>query len=140
MAALTDRQTARQRLRSVLETLLDRHIPSDESKPIKGQTFREWEDQADVFDRELTGAFLEELASLNEAATVERSGGCPHCGSDRVYLVKGKPRQTELQSKHGLVVLSQQQCRCRSCDRTFSPSGPGVGPADAGENVHAQGG
>ena len=123
MAALTDRQSARLRLRGILEGLLDRHIPSDESKPMKGQTFREFEDQADEFDRELTAAFLEELASLSPAAQAKQSGCCPHCGSDRVYLVKGSGRKTELQSKHGIVVIAQQQCRCRSCDRTFSPSG-----------------
>ena len=131
MGALTDRQQSRDRLRGVLEELLERFIPSDESKPLRGRTFREWEDHADVFDREMTAAFLEELAALDQAAKVEGSGRCPHCGSDRVYLVKGS-HSTELQTKHGRVVLEQQQCRCRACDRVFSPSGPGVGPADGG--------
>lgn len=139
MAALTDRQSARTRLEGILEALLNRFIPADESKPMKGQTFREFEDQADEFDRQLTAAFLEELAALSPGAQANQGGCCPHCLSDRVYLIKGKPRQTELQSKHGIVVLAQQQCRCRSCDRTFSPSGPRLGPADAGADVHAQG-
>jgi hypothetical protein len=140
MAALTDRQSSRARLRGILETLLDRHIPSDESKPMRGQTFREFEDQADEFDRALTAAFLEELAALSVAAQTRESGCCPHCGGDRVYLVKNSGHKTELQSKHGVIVLAQQQCRCRSCDRTFSPSGPRLGAADTGEDVHAQGG
>ena len=139
MAALTDRQTSRERLEKVLRGLLDRFIPADESVPMKGTTFRDFEDQADQFDRQLTSAFLEEVAALSEAARVTHAGLCPHCASDRVYLVK-HTRQTELRSKHGMVVLAQQQCRCRSCDRTFSPSGAGVAVADAGADVHAQGG
>jgi len=123
MAKLMDRQSSRERLQKILAGLLDRYIPADESQPMVGQTFREFEDQADEFDHELTAAFLEELASLSPAAQVEAAGCCPHCGSDRVYLVKNEPRKVELQSKHGIVVLTQQQCRCRSCDRTFSPSG-----------------
>lgn len=123
MAKLTDRQSSRERLQNILTGLLNRFIPADESRPMTGQTFREFEDQADEFDRELTAAFLEELALLSPAAQAQTPGGCPHCGSDRVYLVKGEPRQVEVQSKHGVVVLAQQQCRCRSCDRTFSPSG-----------------
>jgi len=107
----------------VLAGLLDRYIPADEATPLRGQTFREWEDQADEFDRELTGAFLEELAGLSVAARVERPGPCPHCGAIQTYLVKGSARPTELRTKHGQVVIAQQQCRCRSCDRTFSPSG-----------------
>jgi hypothetical protein len=128
MAALTDRQQARERLRDVLEKLLDRFIPGAEAKPLLGRTFREWEDQADTFDREMTAAFLEELASLDGAAQAAEGGCCPHCGSDRVYLVKGS-HSTELQTKHGRVVLQQQQCRCRACDRVFSPSGSGMGSA-----------
>jgi hypothetical protein len=123
MAALTDRRAARERVHKVLTGLLDRFIPADDSTPLRGQTFREWEDQADEFDRELTGAFLEELAALSGAAQVERPGPCPHCGEMRTYLVKDPARQTEIRTKHGRVVIPQQQCRCRSCGRTFSPSG-----------------
>ena len=139
MAALTDRQQARERLRGILEELLDRFIPAQESKPLRGRTFREWQEQADTFDRQMTAAFLEERAALDSAALAQSGGRCPHCGSDRVYLVKGT-HATELQTKHGRVVLAQQQCRCRACDRTFSPSGPRVGPADRGAAVVAQGG
>src|ERR1700691_1488259 len=124
MASLTDRRQARERLRGVLEGLLERFIPSEESKPLRRRTFRGWEDQARVFDREMTAPLLEELASLDQAAQVQKAGHCPHCGSQRVYLVEGS-HPTELQTKHGRVVLQQQQCRCRACDRTFSPSGPG---------------
>lgn len=123
MAALTDRRQARERMQKVLSELLDRYIPADEATPLRGQTFRAWEDQADVFDQELTGAFLEELAGLSASAAMDKPGACPHCSATNTYLVKGVSRKTELRSKHGTVVIAQQQCRCRSCDRTFSPSG-----------------
>lgn len=140
MASLTDRQQSRQRLDGVFHRLLDRFVPADESVPLKGRTFREWEDQADQFDREMTAAFLEELAALDSSARGDSGGCCPHCGSERVYLVKGGERKTELQTKHGRVVLEQQQCRCRSCDRTFSPSGSRLGPAVSGAGFVAEGG
>jgi hypothetical protein len=123
MAALTDRQRARARVEKVLRGVLDRFIPADESAPMRGQTFRAWEEQADELDREVTGAFLEELAALNGAARVAEPGSCPHCGAANTYLVPGVVRSTELRTEHGAVVIPQQQCRCRSCDRTFSPSG-----------------
>jgi len=122
MAALKSRTEARQRLQAVLESLLDRFVPADEAQPLRGCTFGEWEDQADEFDRTLTAAFLEELATLDEAALAQHAGRCPHCSSTRVYLDK-RGDQVEIQSKHGPVVIPRQTCRCRLCDRTFSPSG-----------------
>ena len=122
MAALTDRQAARERLTRMFEALRDRLIPADESVPLKGGTFREWEDQADQIERGLCPAFLEERAALESNARVERAGRCPHCGSDRVYLIHGH-HKSELRTPHGEVVMEQQSCRCRSCDRAFSPPG-----------------
>jgi hypothetical protein len=110
-------------MRAMLEAELDRLIPADESRPLAGKTFIEWEQQADELDRGMTAAFLEERAALDKAAAVSSGhcGVCPGCGSDRVYLVK--PRgPTERQTTHGKVVLSEQRCRCRSCGRHFSPS------------------
>lgn len=123
MAALTDREAARARMRAMLEAELDRLIPADESEPLAGKTFMEWEQQADELDRSVTAAFLEERAALDQAAAVSSGhcGACPDCGSDRVTLLKrGAP--TERQTTHGKVVLSEQRCRCRACGRHFSPS------------------
>ena len=106
----------------VFEALLDRHIPADESVPLKGGSFREWEDQADQIERELCPAFLEERAALEHNAHIQNPGRCPHCGSDRVYLIT-QVRKSELRTVHGPVVMDKQSCRCRSCDRAFSPSG-----------------
>lgn len=123
MAALTDRRAARERLMKLAEQMVDRLIPSDESVPLKGGTFREWEDQADEIERALCPAYLEERAALEVNARASGGGRCPHCGSDRVYLIHGQ-RKVEMRTTHGQAVVEQQSCRCRSCDRTFSPSGP----------------
>jgi hypothetical protein len=99
--------------------------------PLVGGKFIDWENQADLIERELCTAFLEERAALEAAAEVVDGGLCPHCGSDRVYLMK-EVSKVEVRSPHGPVVLNKQRCRCRSCDRTFSPSGAGLGVAGGG--------
>lgn len=120
---MTTRQAARDRVRAALEKKLDEIIPADESIPLRGRTFLEWEDQADDFDQTVTSTLLEERAALEASATVEREqlGCCPHCGSDRLYLRSETHNETR-QTAHGEVVLTHQRVRCRSCGRTFSPS------------------
>ena len=109
-------------MRKLFEAELDRLIPADEAKPLRGGTFREWEDQADEIERVLCPAFLEERAALEDGARAGGGGRCPHCGSDRVYVIRGS-RKVEMRTTHGQAVIEQQSCRCRSCDRAFSPSG-----------------
>jgi DNA-directed RNA polymerase subunit RPC12/RpoP len=135
MAALTERKAARARITAVFHAALDRVLPADESVPLRGGTFLEWEQQADELERIVLPTFLEERAALADQARVEEGGRCPHCGSERVYLEKQRVRPVERQTPHGVVVLAEQTCRCRSCDRTFSPSGPGVGLAAGGRSV-----
>src|SRR5438445_1622142 len=138
MAALTDRQKARERLSQVFQSILDKMIPADEAVPLAGSKFVEWEDLADEVDRTLVPVFLEERAALETSAQVEVGGRCPHCGSDRVYLLRAVSK-VEVRTPHGAVVLSKQRCRCRACDGSFSPSGAGL--ADAGRSgVVAEGG
>ncbi len=88
MAALTDRQKARERLGQVFESILDKMIPADEAVPLAGSTFVEWEDLGDQVDRTLVPVFLEERAALEAAAHADCGGRCPYCQSDRVYLIK----------------------------------------------------
>jgi hypothetical protein len=116
------RQETRARLRRVLEQFLDKVVPEDDSVALPGQGFLAWEDQAEELERRLCTAFLEERASLEEASRPTGLGRCPHCRSDRLYLIPGE-RQTPLQTRHGPVVLAKRSCRCRACGRTFSPSG-----------------
>lgn len=125
MAARTTREAARARIRAAFDKALEQIIPEDESVPLRGRTFIEWEDQADAFDQAVTSTVLEERAALEETAQVQRGalGCCLHCGSGRLYLQRDRPRNQAIRTPHGEVVLGQQSVRCRSCGRSFSPSG-----------------
>jgi hypothetical protein len=138
MAALTDRKKAREKLSHLFQSILDKMIPADEAIPLEGGKFVEWEDMGDEIDRTLVPVFLEERAALEASAKADSGGRCPHCQSDRVYLIP-KVSKVEVVTPHGVVVLNKQRCRCRSCDRSFSPSRAGLGPANRG-GVVAQGG
>jgi len=138
MPAMTSRKESRQRLLELFQKSVDRIIPEDDSVPLRGQTFRDFEDQAEELRRTILPALLEERAALEETALVESGGSCPFCASERVYL-SGQPQQREVTSPHGAVVLTHQLARCRSCGRSFSPAEPSVGIASGGE-AHAQGG
>jgi hypothetical protein len=119
--------------------MLDRHIPEDVTKPVKDGLFWEWEEMGDEFDREVTGTFVEMLARLSSHAQVEHPGACPFCKSLHVRWVK-ETGQKERQRKHGEVVLPRQVAQCRSCNRTFSPSGAGLGTRPAGGSDAADAG
>jgi len=138
MAVLTDRQKARERLSLVFQSILDKMIPADEAVPLAGSKFVEWEDLGDEVDRTLVPVFLEERAALEAGAHADCGGRCPYCHSDRVYLIK-QVGKVEVLTPHGPVVLHKQRCRCRSCDRSFSPSRAGLGIAGRGKSL-AQGG
>jgi hypothetical protein len=123
MPARTTRQEARERILKTMTQALDRMIPPDETTPLRGSTFGDWEDQAAEVRRAVIPTLLEERAALEQNALVQSGGLCPHCGSDRVYLKK-EETATELTSPDGPIVLPRQSCRCRACDGTFSPSEP----------------
>jgi DNA-directed RNA polymerase subunit RPC12/RpoP len=139
MSALTDRQQARERLSQVFQSILDKMIPADESVPLEGSKFIDWEDQGDELARTMVPLFLEERAALDAAAQAQTGGRCPHCGSTRIYLGK-EVGQVEVITPHGPVILKKQRGRCRACDRSFSPSGARLGNADRGESVTQGGG
>jgi hypothetical protein len=121
MAARTTRTEARQRLLKTFQAALDRMIPEDESEPLRGTSFGDWEDQADAFKRAVIPTLLEERAALEHNAQVAGGGHCPHCGSDSVYLEK-QTTHPEVLSPDGPVVIAKQHCRCRTCGGSFSPS------------------
>ena len=122
MAARTTRQEARARILSAFTGQLDRIIPEDESIPLKGATFADFEDHAEALAQAALPVVLEERAALESNAEVETAGRCPHCGSEGVYLEKAVT-QPEVRSRYGPVVLHKQHARCRSCGGSFSPSG-----------------
>lgn len=127
MAARTDREAARAAMRAAFEKALEQAIPEDQSKPLYGETFQEWEQEADRLDQTLTPVLMEQRALLADSAEAEARhlGHCPHCGEAvRLYLQRSECKQEELQTPHGPAVLGQQSVRCRSCGRSFSPSGP----------------
>lgn len=126
MSARTTRREARERVIKSFMDSLDRIIPPEESVPLRGKTFLDWERQADAMRQAVLPTLLQERAALDEAAQVDdgQCGRCPRCGSDRIYLDHGgREAQKEVISPHGPVVIAKQQCRCRLCGRSFSPSG-----------------
>lgn len=122
MAARSTRQEARARILAAFAAQLDRVIPADETIPLKGATFADFEDQVETLAQAAVPVALEERAALAENAQVDRAGRCPHCGSDGVYLEKAAT-QPPVQSRHGPVVVPRQHARCRACGGSFSPSG-----------------
>ena len=124
MPARRTRGQARERAIAAFMASLDRVIPADESVPLRGRTFRDWEDQAEEVRKAVLPTLLEERAALEDNARIEpgEAGRCPHCGSGRIYLERSETHP-EVTSPHGPVVLPTQHCRCRACGGSFSPSG-----------------
>jgi len=128
----SEREAARQRVIAVALGALDKYIPADPAQPCKDGKFWEWEEMADAFDREVTAAFIEELAGLSKGAKLHDPGSCPFCSSENTKWLDEEGK-LERRSKHGTVVLPRQVARCRPCGRSFSPSGEklGLGPQGA---------
>lgn len=122
MAAIHTRREARERIIKAFMESLDAVVPADESVPLAGRTFRDFELQARTVKEAVTPTLLEERAALDGQAQVQSAGTCPHCGSDRTYLDK-QVLQKEIRSPEGPVVLPRQRARCRACEGSFSPSG-----------------
>jgi len=122
MSARTTRREARARILATFAAELDRVIPEDEERPLKGATFADFEAQVEQVARSALPVMLEERSALESNARVETAGRCPHCGSSRVYLER-QETQAEVVSPHGPVVLTKQHARCRACGGSFSPSG-----------------
>jgi len=123
MPARRTRQEARQRIMEVFQAELDRMIPPDESKPLRGSKFLDWENQVARVRQAVLPLMLEERAALESNAKVEDGGRCAFCESEAVYLKKQETRG-EVLSPDGWVTIQKQHCRCRDCDGSFSPSEP----------------
>ena len=122
MPARTTRKDARERVLKAFSAELDRLIPADESVPLRGGTFLDFENQVEALIRTVAPTLLEERADLEANAVAETAGRCPHCSSARTYLKKDACN-AELRSPHGRVVVNKQHARCRACGLAFSPSG-----------------
>jgi predicted Zn-ribbon and HTH transcriptional regulator len=128
MASRMTRQQAREQALRAFQVSLDEMIPADESKPLKGRRFGDWEDQADQLVRKVVPVVLEGRGALEETAWVDRAGRCPRCESANTYLEKEPVRQKR-HGPHGSTEVLVQQARCRDCDGSFSPSGSRLGLA-----------
>lgn len=126
MPALTIRQAARERVLNIAVAALDRMIPADEKKALKGSIFADFEQQAYEVGNEVLAALMEERAKLELNARVETAGRCPYCCAERTYLEK-EVRKQELRSPSGLVVYTRQEARCRACGGSFSPTSERLG-------------
>ena len=118
MPARVTRAEARERLLKTILAALDRVIPADESVPLRGSTFGDWEGRAEAFRRRRSGGgvqaeafrravvptLLEERAALADNARVASGGRCPRCGSASAYLEKQTTRP-EVLSPDGPVVV-----------------------------------
>jgi hypothetical protein len=122
MAALRTRKEARERIIKAFMSSLDQVVPADESVPLQGKTFRDFELQARRVKEALIPTLLEERAAVDGRAQAQVAGSCPHCGSDRTYLEQ-EVTQKEARSPDGAVVVFKQHARCRACNGSFSPSG-----------------
>jgi hypothetical protein len=131
MPAARTRREARERIVKSFFASLERIIPEDESVPLRGSTFLDFEKQVEQVRHDILPVVLEERAALDAQARAEEGGHCPCCGSDRVYLEK-RETQPEVMGPHGPVMLNLQHCRCRCCGGSFSPSASGMGSAGGG--------
>ncbi len=122
MPAVTTRQEALERISQTFRTALERMIPADETKRLRGTTFRDFELQAQELKAALIPILLEEFARLTDSAEVAEAGCCPHCGSPHTRWAEA-PTPKEIRGPDGVLMLTRQQGRCRQCGRSFSPSG-----------------
>ena len=128
MPALTTREAARKRLFEVAEAAIDRLIPEGEERPLRGQVFADFENQTYELGNVVLTTMMEERAKLEDNASVENSGRCPFCGSERTYLEKETTKKERV-SPSGPVLIEVQNARCRACNGSFSPSSERLGAA-----------
>lgn len=123
MPSKRTRKQAREEIESVFQAALSKVIPADEHQPLRGRTFSDFEDQVEEVSRIVAVEMLQRRAELDAMAWEENPGLCPHCDSDRVYLEK-QTTAREFRSPAGLLKIRVQNCRCRACNGSFSPSTP----------------
>lgn len=87
------RRAARERILQTLQVALDHRIPADDSRPLKGSRFIDFENQAETLDRQVIPVVLEERGTRYTGAKVGLPGPRPHCGSPRVSLQAGRRKR-----------------------------------------------
>lgn len=138
MSTVTSRQAARERILRQIQAEVDRLLPADESVPLQGRTFLDFENVAERVSNDLYVTIVEERVMLTGLDRLPARRDCPHCSSPRLRKV-GEVRKKEIRTPRGVATVEEPTLRCRDCGRTFSPSAAGVGDAGGGGSV-AQGG
>jgi len=123
MGSRMTRQQVRAQALQAFQASLDEMVPVDETKPLKGRRFGDWEDQLEGLIRKVSPVLLEGRQALEDNAQVDDGGRCPHCLSGNTYLEKQATRQKR-HGPHGASEVVAQQARCRDCGGSFSPSTP----------------
>ena len=121
MPSKPTRQQSCQKIDSAFQSALSKVIPADERTPLRGRTFCDFEEQVEEAGRTVMSEMLQQRAELDAMAWEENPGLCPHCDSDRVYLEK-QTTFGEFRSPAGILKIRVQNCRCRACNGSFSPS------------------
>ena len=121
MPSKPTRQQARQKIDSAFQAALSKVIPADERSPLRGRTFSDFEDQVEEAGRTVMTEMLQQRADIDALAWEGNPGLCPHCDSERVYLEK-QTTVREYRSPAGVLKIRVQNCRCRACNGSFSPS------------------
>jgi hypothetical protein len=121
MPATTTREESHARILNMCKSALERVLPLDRTKNMRGGTFIDWEQLVNEHFQPVLAAVLEERAKNDPSAHIpaDRLGRCPYCMSDKIYL-RQEETQDELLSTHGPLTIQSQHCRCRACDRSFS--------------------
>jgi hypothetical protein len=74
MPALTSRQQARRAAVKAFMSELDRIIPPDQTVPLKGAKFVDWEDRFERLVRTVAPTVLEQRVALQDGAAVDSAG------------------------------------------------------------------
>lgn len=117
---MADRNRLRARLAVVVREFLAEEgllAPPGEGAPSR---FDALEDAA----IEVGDALTRELLEQELAAEAEGRCHCPTCGAAGL---RKKERQRSIQTRRGPVPLTEIECYCRRCRRSFFPSVPGAG-------------
>ena len=137
MSTMTSRQAARERILKQIQGEVDRLLPADESVPLQGRTFLDFENVAERVSNDLYVTIVEERVALSglDRPTVRR---CPHCSSPRLRQAQ-KAGGKEVRTPRGVATIEEPTLRCRDCGRSFSPGAAGVVDAGGGGS-QSQGG
>ena len=108
------------RLVELARDILAEEEPLASARPGEQSLFEALEDAAVA----IGDAFTREVLKQKLAAQSEADCHCPTCGEAGL---RKQERQRSIQTRRGLVDVTEIECYCRRCRRSFFPSVQGVG-------------